>query len=96
MTVTADAVRAVRLQCVTFLDGQGFSRRLYRCIEFPELTRTVQVPRGRHSTVPKTDVFRVGETEVPFDHQIIADAINALRGPEPKRVLINGKWIELK
>jgi hypothetical protein len=96
MKVTADDVRAVRLQCVAFLDGQGFARRLYRCVEFPELTRAVEIPRGRSSTVPKTDTFRVGETAVPFDHQIIADAINALRGPEPKRVLINGKWIELK
>lgn len=80
--VTAEMVRECHMGGIAFIDGAAF----YRCSEFPELLRVVEGPRGR-SKVQKTDIFKVGNEEVPRPqansgrtiYDAIADAINAHR-----------------
>jgi hypothetical protein len=78
--VTPEALGKCRMQGQMFLDCEDSYTNVYQCLEHPALTKTASGPAGlaaRDKSAKHTVTWRVDGHEVPFDKQVICDALNA-------------------
>lgn len=80
--VTADMVGNSRMSLISAVDSQGAYRNIFRCDEYPELTKVMYGPKRRHPMKQEKPRMSFAVKGVPIegtDFQAIADAINAYR-----------------
>jgi hypothetical protein len=80
MRVTAEALKNATIRPIAFIEGEDFYRQVYRCDQFPELTKIVEGPRKQWSQVARATRWLVGSKPVAWgDWDGIAAEINRQR-----------------
>lgn len=69
-TLAPADVDRIHFRMTTHLNGRDFYEHRETCLEFPELTRHVRLPKGRKSKVPRsTEYFVAGASVAPASYQ---------------------------